>query len=62
MSLLDLLMRMVLTAEGAELFHLQPVWLGLPVLGGGIVPLFAITALHRNDLSGHTKQLLAFSF
>src|SRR5207247_10627921 len=25
-----------------------------PVLGGRIIPLFAITALQRNDLSGHS--------
>ena len=55
-------MRRMLAAPVAELFQFQPVRRRLAVLGRRIVPLFAITALHRNDLSGHTKQLLAYSF
>src|SRR5215467_4283175 len=46
-------MRRMLAATLTELLHLQPVRSRLPVLGGGIVPLFAITALHRNNFSGH---------
>ena len=46
-------MRRVLAADAAELFQLQTLRHGLPVLGGRIVPLFAIAALQGNDLSGH---------
>src|SRR3979411_2942562 len=46
-------MRRVLTATAAELLKLQPLRHGLAVFGLRIVPLFAITALQRNDLSGH---------
>ena len=55
-------MRRVLAAAAAEFLQLQAIRSRFPVLGGRIIPLFAITALHRNDLSGHTKQLLALSF
>jgi hypothetical protein len=51
----------MLPAPPAEFAQFQPVRLGLAVLGSRIVPVFAITALHGNDFSGHTKQLLAFS-
>ena len=51
----------MLTAPVAKLLQLQPLRLCLAVLRSRIVPLFAITALHCNDLSGHTKKLLAFS-
>jgi hypothetical protein len=50
-------MRRMLTAPAAELLQLQPVRRRLAVLGCRIVPLFAITALHRNDLSGHRSLL-----
>src|SRR6266571_554702 len=43
----------MLPATCAELLQLQPIRLGLPVLGRRIVPLFAVTALHRNNFSGH---------
>jgi hypothetical protein len=52
-QLFHFLMRRVLAADAAELFQLQALRHGLPVLGGRIVPLFAITALQGNDLSGH---------
>src|SRR5436190_1115155 len=52
-------MRRMLTTPPAELFQLNPVRRRLAVLGCRIVPLFAITALHRNDLSGHKTKLLA---
>ena len=48
-------MRRMLPATLAELLHLQPVRSCLPILGGRIVPLFAITALHCNNFSGHKK-------
>ena len=48
-------MRRMLAAPAAELAQFQPVGLRLTVLGCRIIPLFAITALHCNDLSGHTK-------
>jgi hypothetical protein len=57
-NLLHFFMRRMLAAPATELFQFQPVRRRLAVLRRRIVPLFAITALHRNDLSGH-KQLLA---
>jgi hypothetical protein len=45
----------MLAAPAAELAQFQPIGLRLAVLGRRIIPLFAITALHRNNLSGHTK-------
>ena len=48
-------MRRMLPAPTAELFQLNPVRRRLAVLGRRIVPLFAITALHCNDLSGHNQ-------
>ena len=54
-------MRRVLPATTAELLQLQPVRCRLPVLGFRIVPLFAITALHRNDLSGHKNKAPSYS-
>src|SRR3989442_8291029 len=47
-------MRRVLPATPAEFLDLQPIRSGFPVLGCRIIPLFAITALQRNDLSGHS--------
>ena len=46
-------MRRMLPAPGAEFLQLQPVWRRLPVLGLRVIPLFALAALQRNDLSGH---------
>jgi hypothetical protein len=43
----------MLAATVTELLELQPFRRRLPVLGGRIIPLFAITALQRNNLSGH---------
>jgi len=54
-------MRRMLPASPAELLQLQPVGRRLAVLRRRIVPLFAITALHCNDLSGHKTKLLAVS-
>jgi hypothetical protein len=55
-QLFHFLMRRVLAADAAELFQLQALRHGLPVLGGRIVPLFAIAALQGNDLSGHKNS------
>ena len=46
-------MRRVLAATAAELFEFQPLGHRLAILGLRVVPLFAITALQRNDFSGH---------
>jgi hypothetical protein len=46
----------MLAATAAELLQLQPFRHCLPVLGLRIIPLFAITALQRNDLSGHENS------
>jgi hypothetical protein len=50
----------MLPAPGTELLKLQPVRLGFAVLRRRIIPLFAIAALHCNDLSGHTKPAPSF--
>ena len=55
-------MRRMLATPPAELLQLQPVRSRLAVLRRRIIPLFAITALQRNDLSGHKTQLLAIRF
>jgi hypothetical protein len=55
-SLFHFLMRRMLAAPAAELLQLQPVRRRLAVLRRRIVPLFAITALHCNDLSGHINS------
>jgi hypothetical protein len=52
-QLLHFFVRRMLAADAAELFQLQALRHSLPVLGGRIVPLFAIAALQGNDLSGH---------
>ena len=46
-------MRRVLAATAAELLEFQPLGRRFAVLGRRVVPLFAITALQRDDLSGH---------
>ena len=55
-------MRRMLAAPAAELLQFNPIGCRLAVLRGRIVPLFAIAALHCNDLSGHKTLLLAISF
>ena len=50
-------MRRMLSAAVAKLLQFQPFRHGLPILGSRIIPFFALTALQRNNLSGH-KQLL----
>ena len=49
----------MLPATLAKLLHFQPVWSRLPVLGRRVIALFAITALHGNNLSRHKAQLLS---
>jgi hypothetical protein len=61
-NLFNFLMRRMLPAPPAELLQLQPVRGCFAVLGLRIVPLFAIAALQRNDLSGHKNKLLAIGF
>ncbi len=46
-------MRRMLAAAVAEFFQLQPLRHSLPILGGGIISFFALTALQRNDFSRH---------
>jgi hypothetical protein len=52
-SLFHFLVRGVLAATVAELAQLDPLGCRFSVLGLRIIALFAITALQRNDLSGH---------
>jgi hypothetical protein len=51
--LLHFFMRRMLAATITEFFEFQPLCRRFPVLGRRIIPLFAITALQRNNLSGH---------
>jgi len=48
-SLLDFLVRLVLTALAAKLLHLEPLCGRLFVLGAGIVPVLAFTALKSDN-------------
>jgi hypothetical protein len=43
----------VLAARPAEFVELQPARRGFLVLGGGVIAILAITALHRDNLAGH---------
>jgi hypothetical protein len=58
-QLFHFFMRRMLAATAAEFLELQPFGRRLPVLGGRIIPLFAITALHRHNFSGHFKLPLS---
>jgi hypothetical protein len=42
-------MRGVLAAPAAELLQLEPVWVVLLVLGGGVVAFLALVALQGDD-------------
>jgi hypothetical protein len=46
-------MRLVLSAMRAELFEFQPFRSRFLVLGTGIVPVFALGALKRDDFARH---------
>ena len=48
-SLLDFLVRLVLTAFAAELLHFEAFCRGLLVFGAGIIPVLALGALEGND-------------
>ncbi len=50
-SLLDFPMCLMHAAEGAELLQLQPLGLGLLVLGFAVILAFALGALQRNDFA-----------
>jgi len=52
-SLLDLAVRLVLTAPRAELLELETLGGRLLVLGIGVVPLLAFLALERDDFARH---------
>jgi hypothetical protein len=52
-KLLHFFMRRMLAATVAELLQFQPVRGRLTVLGLRIVAFFALTALHRDNFSGH---------
>jgi len=52
-ALLHFFVRRVLAAPVAELLQFETVRCRFAVLGLRIVPLFAITTLQRNNLSGH---------
>jgi hypothetical protein len=49
----------MLPATPAKLLLLQPFGRRLAVLGRRVVPLFAITALQRNNFSGHCSLLIS---
>ena len=51
--LLRFFMRRMLPASKTELLELQALRGGLTVLGGRIIPLFAVSALQVDDFSGH---------
>jgi hypothetical protein len=61
-ALFHFFVRCVLPAPVAELLQFQTIWRRFAVLRLRIVPLFAITTLQRNNLSGHFKQLLASGY
>ena len=48
-------MRRVLPALATELLELQPARRGLLILGSGVVAVFAISTLQRNNLAGHVN-------
>jgi hypothetical protein len=41
----------VLAARIAKFLRFHPVGMLLPILGGGVIPVFAIVALQRNDFA-----------
>jgi hypothetical protein len=48
----------VLAARLAKFLSLQPIGMLLPILGGGVVPVFAIIALQRYDFAHKTLSEL----
>ena len=55
-NLLHFFVRRVLAAPVAELLLLNPVRRRFAVLHSRVISLFALTALQRNDLSGHKNS------
>jgi hypothetical protein len=51
-------MRVVLSAVRAELFHFKTARGRLLVLGAGVVPVFALAALERDNFSWHVLSLM----
>ena len=49
-------MRRMLSAAVAKLLKLQPLRHGLSILGGRIIPFFALTALQRNNFPRHKNN------
>jgi hypothetical protein len=45
----------------AEFLELQTACGGLFVLGNGVVAVFALSALQRNNLAGHVTILFVYS-
>jgi hypothetical protein len=45
----------VLPAVGTELLHLETLCRGFLIFGVGVVPVFALGALERDDLSWHWR-------
>jgi hypothetical protein len=50
----------VLAARLAKFLRFQPVGMLLPILGGGVVPVFAIVALQRYDFAHMTLSDLPY--
>jgi hypothetical protein len=48
----------VLAARIAKLLRFHPVGMLFPILGGRIIPVFAIVALQRNDFSHKPSSTL----
>jgi hypothetical protein len=48
----------VLPARLAKFLRFQPVGMFLPVLGGRVIPVFAIVALQRNDFAHKISSTL----
>jgi hypothetical protein len=59
-NLLHFLVRRVLAAPVAKLLQFQPIRRRFAVLRGRVIPLFALTTLQRNDLSGHRSLQTSF--
>jgi hypothetical protein len=48
----------VLAARIAKLLRFHPVGMFLPILGGRVIPVFAIVALQRDDFSHGCSVLI----
>ena len=54
-------MACVLAARLAKLFRFHPVGMLLPILGGRVIPVFAIVALQRYDFAHKLTQHFPYS-